>query len=178
MIDLAALERYLKSQGSPLTLSKDDAKLPAEFCTYLAGMPHGKVTLTPTAIDLKADVLTVAGSSTDVWPVEGMKNVSVTLKSITLTLSNANNATTIEGVAEATLPLTPTVSAGATAASTVKYDVPGWKLSLDAETANVSPLELIGLGALGTLPVSIPQQVTKLLDSAVKVDPGKFEILF
>jgi hypothetical protein len=178
MIDLAALERYLQSQGSPLTLSKDDAQLPAELREYLGLMPNGKVTLTPTAIALKGVVLTVTGGSTDVWPVEGMKNVSVTLRSITFTLTNADNATKIEGLAGATLPLSPAVSAAASVASFVKYDEPGWKVSLDAQTPNVSPLQLIGLGALGRLPVEVPQQVTDLLNSAVATDPSKFEILF
>jgi hypothetical protein len=178
MIDLAALESYLKKQGSPLTLSKDDTALPAELYTYLATMPNGKVTLAPTLIDLVGDVLTVSGTTSDNWPVTGMTNVAVVLTSITLTFTNANQETTIQGVANASLPLTSTMSATSLATSIVEYGTAGWKLGLDRQATNVSPLDLIALGALGSLPFEVPQQVTSLLDSAVKVDPGKFEIQF
>src|SRR6185503_16390235 len=100
-MDLSALSIYIKSKGQPLTLSAGDANLPQEFQNFISTMPNKQVTLSPGAsgINLQGLTLTVSGTTSDVWPVQGMENVSVTLSSITIIIDNGAASTTIHGTA-------------------------------------------------------------------------------
>jgi hypothetical protein len=175
MTDLVALEKYLKSLGSPLVLKGDDAKLTQPLDDLIGSMPAHKITIDVAKghISIEGKTLTVTGPCADVWPVQGMP------AAVVLKLGSATITITDEGVAgaalDAKLPLTAGVSA--TVGVAPREDDGTWEARLTEDASGVTPTELIALGIAGPLPFPIPPQLN-LFDDSVEVDRGRFSIAF
>ncbi len=176
-MDLKALKDYLIGLGDPLTLSVDDKDLPEPVQDFIKTMPGGKVKLAPGAggITLSDNdtLLTVTGTSTDVWAVQGMTDVSVTLSSITLTVT----VDTVSGVLEGGMDVTPQKSFDVTVASVTEDSNP-WRIKLKEDATGASTLELLLLGNEGSLPFDIPPELEPQLNLGATVSSDTFAITF
>lgn len=177
-MDLVTLQNHLVGKGNPLTLSAGDANLPAEFRAFLGTVPNEQVTLSagPNGIMLANGVLTISGTSSDAWPVQGLNDVRATLSAITITLTDQGNAPLIAGVAEATLPIGGTVTAPVTISSLQQAGSP-WQVKLAGDPTGVTPLQLLLLGKWGRLPFAVPDNLD-VLSRAVTVARDEFQITF
>lgn len=174
MIDLATLKKHLEKLGSPLVLKASDVELRPGLDALVDSMPGHEITLDIRAggITIDGATLTIAGTSGDRWPVQGMPSSTLTLTAATITVTDAD---IVGATLSAALPLAP----GEIASTTVVSDPEkaGWRLRLADDVSNVTSTELIALGVGGPLPFPVPPQLN-LLDQTVEVDVGAFEIHF
>jgi hypothetical protein len=179
MTDLNALNKYLTGKGSPLTISASDVNLQPEFQAFMATVPGKQVTLAPGAggIGLKNDLLTITGTSSDVWPVQGLTNVQLTLSVISITISTAGGKTVFTGVAQAQMPFSKTVSVPVVVTALEQEKNP-WQITLAQNAANLTPLQIILLGSnSGQLPFDIPAGMD-FLNAGLTADKKAYDILF
>jgi hypothetical protein len=174
MIDLATLRRHLEDLGNPLILKASDVELGPGLDALVDSMPGHQITLDVSAggITIDGAMLTIAGTSADRWPVQGMPSSTLTLTDTTITVTETD-------IAGARLSAALPLARGEIASTTV---VPGsekatWRLALANDAFDVTPTELIAFGVGGPLPFPIPPQLN-LLDQTVEVDTGAFEIHF
>ena len=180
-MDLANLENYLKTLGTSFTLNATDAHLPAEFQQLLASMPGGKVVLTPGAngITLQDTTLSVTGSTTDTWPVQGLNNLTLSLSSLAIRIDNSGAAPELSAQAHATLPITASINAQVVVSSQMQADQHPWQITLaqPQPVLSVTPSQWLLLGRANTLPFNIPSQL-KLLEQMLTVNPAGVQITF
>ncbi len=177
-MDLTALRDYLRGRGSPLVLAPSDTNLPQELRAFLNTMPNQQVTLTPGSdgIALDGSRLSIAGISSDSWPVQGMERISLALSTLTITIADNVGAVVIDGTAHATLPFAPSVHAPVIVTAQHR-DLNPWQIKLAGNVAGVTPTELVLLGKSGPLPFDIPSDLD-VLGRVVAVKPESFEIIF
>ena len=139
-------------------------------------MPGGSVTLdvgaTPVRID--GDTLTVHGTSTASWPIQGLGSATLTLVSVTLTVTTTDATT---ATVAATLPITQTV-APPVLVTPVAGQSGAWGVALSGPATGVSPTDLlaVGLGS-GPLPFDVPEKLD-VFGQLATVDPAAFAIRF
>ncbi|MFC6082835.1 DUF6603 domain-containing protein [Sphaerisporangium aureirubrum] len=159
-MDLNALATYVSGVDGPVVLDSGDARLPRELRDFLATVPGGRVTLTGAEVTPGGSTLTIAGPSGDMWPVQGLSGVQVTLSGVALTLTDGATPP-VTGRATGTLPLTSSVVAPVTVTS--GPDPGAWRIALAQDLPGVSPLDLLMLGKPGgAAPVPIPPQLDAL----------------
>ncbi|MFI0849379.1 DUF6603 domain-containing protein [Mesorhizobium sp. IMUNJ 23232] len=174
-MDLAGLKTYLDGLGPTFTLASSDANLPPVLQDLLGTMPGKAIALTPQgAITITGNVLTIAATSTDTWPVTGLGSAKIVLSTAVLTVTDAATPS-----ANATLGGQLPVGAGASAGVTVTpfQGSSTWTVALTGTTGSVTPTELIVLGTGTTLPFTIPPKLD-LFTQVATVDPKAFEIRF
>ena len=173
-MDLAALRAYLESLGNPLVLRGDDQRLGEGLAALVQTMAGKQISIDISggAISVDGSTLTISGSSSDSWPVQGMSQAALTLTAATLTVTDADVA---NATLDAALPLAP----GDSASVTVKPDQQSgvWDITLVSQPGTITPTELIALGITGPLPFDVPPDLN-LLDQTVTVVPGSFVIRF
>ena len=174
-MDLSALQNYLKDKGDPLILSAGDSNLTKPFQDFLNTVPNQQVTLSPgiDGIQLQNSTLTISGSSSDTWPVQGMVNVAAILNDITITITNETNNPTIDSTANAMLPLNVFVRTPVTIAALKQGGNP-WQIKLAQDATGITAKELLLLGKVGTLPFNLPPE----LNQALTVNKNQFQITF
>ncbi|GAB5446020.1 DUF6603 domain-containing protein [Gymnodinialimonas sp.] len=171
-MDLQALEKYLKGLGASFKLENSDANLPKNLQDLLGAMPGKAITLTLTGagITLAGQKLTVEATSTDVWPVRGLGQATVTLASATLTVTDSAANVVLGGGME--------VAKGAVAAVKLTPAASGaWSVALDGPLNGVTPTQLVVLGTGNSLPFTIPPKLD-LFSQIVSVDPSDFGVTF
>jgi hypothetical protein len=180
-MDLTALKAYLdRISGDSLSIDAEDSGLPPEFRSYLKKVPNQKIALKPagaTAVTLGESVLTVTGPSTDTWSVQGMRDVSVRLTQIAITITQpAGGAPTFTVKARGLLALAPSISAAVDVVSAADDQTP-WAITLSGDAANVTASSLLRLGATGPLPFDIPGGLD-VLDQALTIVRDQFKLGF
>ena len=165
MIDLAALSAYLTGRGTPLVLAAADAQLPPELRAFLAAVPGASLTLSPGpgGIAVAGNVLTVTGTASAAWPVQGFTGLTATLASAAVTVVNdpVAQSSTVSGTAVGTLPIPAAggadVVCAANLASAVVDGYPAWQLAPAAETSPLTATDLLALaGGGGGVPLPVP----------------------
>jgi hypothetical protein len=176
-MNLQALKSHLEGLGSPLTLSAEDAQLPPELAAFLTTAPNRQVVLTPGAggISLSGSTLTVAGTSSDSWPIDGLTETELKLSRATLTVAGETN-TAISLTAEATMPLGDGATADVAVASPAAPEEP-WTLELTADVTSVKPQSLVDLAFGYDLPFQVPPELDVLTRSLV-LDKDGFSLSF
>lgn len=177
-MDLPALQKYLRGMGDPLKLRADDANLPPEFRDFLSIVPNKEATLSPgeDGITLQGSTLTISGTSSDKWPVQGLGDVIASLEDIVFTISNGDNTPSIEGKAKAAFPLSPSVSTPVIITS-LHQEANPWQILMAGNAEGVTPTQLLLLGGKTTLPFDIPSNLD-VLSQILTVSKDKFRILF
>lgn len=177
-MDLTGLKNYLTGKGSPLELGADDVNLPQKLRDFLSTVPHKKVTLAPGegGVNLQGSTLTVSGSSSDAWPVQGMENVSVTLSDFAFVFDASGAAPVIKGTAHGTLPLATNAHAQVTMKALHQRENP-WQIKLAQNAPGLKPTDLLLLGRVGPLPFEIPPNLD-VLSRVLTVPQDKFQITF
>jgi hypothetical protein len=182
-MDLSSLRAQLEALARPsLTMAANDAALPQALRDFLQTTPNQKLTLTPSGsggIVLSGDVLTVAGPSADLWAIEAMHQVAVTLTQVSLSITDQGAGGVGPQFTLAAAGLLP-VASGVTASVTVDTPAePGedWMIRLAAGTSGVTANQLVTLGAIGRLPFQLPAALG-FLDRALTVLPDKFSLAF
>ncbi|MFI7134087.1 DUF6603 domain-containing protein [Nonomuraea sp. NPDC050153] len=175
-MELKELHDYLSGRPDPLQLMADDHNLPQELRDFLTVTPNKGITLS-AALNSDDVSLTISGPSADVWPVQGLTGVAITLDHITLVVSDAAAVT---ASATGVMPLSASTTTPVTVTS--RPETPGaWRVELAAEVPEafqVSPTDLLLLGKPGqSLPFSIPPGLD-FLDRAVSIPVSGFELTF
>jgi hypothetical protein len=161
-MDLNALAAYASGAGGPVVLDSGDTRLPGELRDFLATTPGRRVTLTTAEVTPGGSTLTIAGPSADVWPVQGLPGVQVTLSRLTLTLTDGGTPP-VTGAATGGLPLTASVTAPVTLTSGQVPSPGAWRIALARDVSGVSPVDLLFLGRpAGTSLVPIPPRLDAL----------------
>ena len=173
-MDLAGLKTYLEGLGSPMTLSGGDTHLGPQLDALIASMPGGAITLEPGAdgIVLDGDTLTVSGTSTDTWPVQGMDEATIHLSSAVIVVKSTPDSAT--ATVHGKLPIKPV---DVSVVVTPIEESASWAVALDAPSSGVTPTELVALATGATLPFPIPPGLV-LFDESVSIDPSLFTIRF
>lgn len=178
-MNLDELKEYLSSHGDSVTLAATDERLPGPLRSFLRTMPNQQVSVEtgPDGITLVDSVLTIAGASTDRWPVQGMGDLVATLRSITITVEGAE-LSLIGAQARADLPLSTTVSAPVTITA-LQAEANPWQIKLEAATGGITPTQLLLLGWGGgrPAPFDIPPDLD-VLSQLLTVEPDRFQISF
>jgi hypothetical protein len=177
-MDLVTLKNYLNGKGDPLTLNPSDLNLPQSLRDFLNTIPNQQITLSPgnNGIQLQDSTLTIAGSSSDKWPVQGMENVIATLRDITIIIINKTNLPTISSTANATLPLTTSVQTPIIITALQQNGYP-WQITLAQNATGITPTELLLLGKAETLPFKLPPELD-VLNQTLTVSKNQFQITF
>ena len=139
-------------------------------------MPGGTIALdvSATPVKIDGDTLTVQGTSTAGWPIQGLGQATLTLSSVTLTVTTADATT---ATVAATLPITQTVKPAVSVTPT-PGQAGAWSVALTGPTNGISPTELLALGlGSGPLPFDVPQKLDVFGEIAT-VDPSAFAIRF
>ncbi|TGE24335.1 hypothetical protein E5K00_03725 [Hymenobacter aquaticus] len=183
-MDLQTLLSYLQGQATPLTLRATDTNLPPGFQAFLGTLPGRELVVAPdpsTGLRLQNNRLTISGTTSAVWPLQGLRDVAVTLASIELTIEDQGTGTVAYGgVAHGTLPFSSTVAVPVlvSAATTSPTDPPTWQVTLAQNAANLTPLQVILLGSAGgALPFDLPAGLDFLTQGLV-VDKDAYSITF
>ncbi|HKQ74412.1 MAG TPA: DUF6603 domain-containing protein, partial [Blastocatellia bacterium] len=180
-MDLQALKSYLDAvnQGS-LRLDSADTSLPREFLTFLQAAPKPTIELQPSAgvsIRLNGSELSIEGACSDVWPIEGMKNHSVILAKLTITINGNDGASPgFSLTAEGTIPINASVTATVKLASPIN-DNTGWTIELVSATGNLTPTEWMLFGISGPLLCDVPAKLD-VFDRSLMVNKDQFKIEF
>lgn len=179
MIDLAALASQLRAKGSPLSLAAGDTTLPAELRTFLASVPGGSLTLAVQAdgISLDGQTLTVTGPASGTWPVQGYADVTVTLTTATVTITNAAGTSTVTGRAAGSLPVAGH-SVTAALASAMIQSVQAWTLTLGGAASGLRASDLLMLGQGANFAGPAVPAGLDALDTAVTVEPAGLVLTF
>lgn len=177
-MDLSELKTYLDSKGDPLVLEAGDTNLPKEFQDFLKTIPTHRVTLSPgsNGIVLHGSMLTISGISSDLWPVQGMGNVSVTLTDMTLTINVEATPPTINGFAHASLPFTASVNVPVIITA-LQQEANPWQIKLSQSVEGLTPTEVLMLGKSGELPFDTPPDLD-VLSQVLTINKDKFQITF
>lgn len=160
-MDLAALRTELLARGSPLTLAATDTTLPPALTAFLATAPERSLSIAPASggIALSGSVLTVAGTTSAVWPVQGLAGVHLTVTTVELRI--ADGTPPVVGLtATGTLPL-----GGQAAPVAVTSPIAaggGWTIALTADVPAVTPEALVGLAYALETPFAVPEQLDVL----------------
>lgn len=179
MIDLQTLYNYLVSKGSPLALSADDTSLQKQFQDFIGTMPDKKISIVPgeNGITLKDKLLTISGATSDKWKIQGLKNVTVPLSSLLITIDNGSGESVIKGSVNGQMEFAPSVKAGVIISSTQQKENP-WDLTLADNVSNVTPLQVLLMGSkFGKLPFNIPDGMD-FLSKALVLDKQSYNIIF
>lgn len=179
MIDLSALAGQLRGKGSPLTLAPGDTTLPAELHTFLASVPGGSLTLAVAADGIRLDgqTLTITGTASDTWPVQGYANVTVTLMAATVTIVNAGGVSSVTGLATGSLPVGGH-SVTAALASAMIQSVQAWTLTLGGPASGLRASDLLMLGQSARFTGPTVPAGLDALDTAVTVEPAGLVLTF
>jgi hypothetical protein len=180
LMDLQALKSYLDgiNQGS-LTLDSADTSLPREFLTFLQSAPKSTINLQPSAgvgIRLDGSALSIDGACSEVWPIEGMNNHSVTLKKLNITINDDGASSGFLLTAEGTIPITASGSATVKLASPLNNNA-GWTIELVSATGDLTPTEWMLFGLSGPLLCDIPSKLD-VFDRALVIHKDSFKIEF
>lgn len=147
-MDLTALAAYVSGTTGPVVLDAGDTRLPAELRDLLVTTPGKRITLTSAEVTPGGAALVIAGPSGDVWPVQGLPGVRVTLSRVTLTLTEGGTPP-VTGTATGVLPLTATVTAPVTLTRGAAEGPGAWRLTLAGDVPGVAPTDLLSLGRPG-----------------------------
>lgn len=177
-MDLTKLSDFLKGKGSPLTIDAVDANLQPEFQTFVGTMPNKKITLTSgkDGIKLQNNVLSINGTSSDDWSVQGLYNVSLTLTSVAITIDGSKDPPAFSCVAQAGMPLSTNVTVPVVV-KTLNQEYNPWEITFGQNAPKITPMQAVLLGKESGLPFDIPPEVN-FFDTALTVDPEKYSILF
>lgn len=179
MIDLQTLYNYLVSKGSPLELKSDDTSLQKQFQDFIGTMPDKKISVVPgtNGIILKDKLLTISGTTGDKWKIQGLKDITVPLSSLLITIDNGSGESEIKGSTNGEMQFAPAVKAKVIIGSVKEKDNP-WEVKLDENVTNVTPLQVLLMGSrAGRLPFNIPEGMD-FLSKALTLDRQSYNILF
>lgn len=159
-MDLNTLYNYLESQvdNGMLTLSSTDPNLEPELSGFLAVSPLTTITIDvgEGGIDLNGDILEIYGTSTEEWPIQGMKNIAVSMENVRLTLVG-NNDTKVNAECRGRLPIGS--NTGAVNLTSVSLELGTWNLVLLEDVEAVAVTDLQALPGFGQQPFQLPDNV-------------------
>lgn len=172
-MSLTDLKAYLDGLGATFKLESTNESLPKVLQDLLGSMPDKSISLTPVGagITLEDEMLTIAATSADTWPVQGLGTATVTLADATVTVTDAAATATLTGGME--------VAVGAIAGVTLTpLDTSGaWSVVLDGPLGGVTPTQLAVLGTGNSLPFAIPPKLD-VFSQIVAVDTDGFLVKF
>jgi hypothetical protein len=177
-MDLTSLKTLLARKGACVTLRSTDAELPQELRDFLRTTPNEQLTLSIAAsgIVLQGLTLTISGTSSDTWRVQGMTSIIAKLSHVKIGITSGPNSAIIDATARATLILTSTAHLPVVITTLQQASHP-WRVALAEQAKDVAPTDLLLLAKGGGLPFDIPPGLN-LLNTALTVEPNKFGITF
>ena len=177
-MDINALYNYLQGMLPSLWLKTTDTNLPAEFRAFIETIPGRSIVIDAgtNGLQLQGQLLTISGSCTDQWPVEGLTGVTLTLSSIIITVDASQPEVNIHGVAQAQMPFSTTNIAPVSVTSQQGNGYP-WMITLNNDVSGITPMQVILFGNVNPLPFDIPPGMD-FLTSVLTVDPSKYSITF
>ncbi len=175
-MDISTLQSYLTAQSASgtLTLASIDTQLGPDFQDFLKTAPQTTITVTNPVIAQASGMLTVQGTITAAWPIQGINGQNIAMHSGTFTISGSGSLS-IQFAGSGSVSfgsVLGTVNVGSATSAAGK-----WSLANTAEIDGVSPVTLLGFPKVGKLPIAIPD-TANFLNQGFTVAIGNFTIDF